>query len=73
MSKAAGTSPPVKMRTAAEVAEMTRLSPATIWKLIASGELESVKIGWARRIPEDAVDAYIDSLRADKAAGQGAA
>jgi excisionase family DNA binding protein len=32
-------------------------------ELIASGELESVTIGRSRRIPVDAIDAYVTRLR----------
>ena len=35
---------------------------------IARGEIESVKIGWSRRIPHDALTAYIERLRAGSAA-----
>jgi len=34
----------------------------TIYALIASGELESVKIGRSRRIPADALETYVGRL-----------
>lgn len=37
------------------VAEVTDMSRTTIYKLMASGELASVKIGASRRVPMDAV------------------
>jgi excisionase family DNA binding protein len=36
----------------------------TVFELMAAGELESVKIGRARRIPADALRAYVERLRA---------
>jgi excisionase family DNA binding protein len=37
----------------------------TIYALIASGELKSVKIGRSRRIPASALEDYINKLTAD--------
>ena len=43
----------------------------TIYQLIASGELRSVKIGRSRRIPAAALDEYVEKLFAtDSAAGR---
>lgn len=39
-----------------------------IFELMATGELESVRIGRSRRIPLDALKAYIERLRADQEA-----
>jgi excisionase family DNA binding protein len=36
----------------------------TVYELLASGELESIRIGRARRIPADALRAYVERLRA---------
>jgi len=49
--------------TVREVAQRLRVSQTTVWRLVASGELESVKIGAARRIPPEAVLAYKAKLR----------
>jgi excisionase family DNA binding protein len=65
--------PEVKLRTVAEVAVMCRLSEAKIWSLVKTGELRSVKIGWSRRIPEDAVDQFIRSLEQEQARAAGGA
>jgi len=46
--------------TTHEVAEELRISVTKTRALIASGELESLKIGKARRVQSEAVDAYID-------------
>jgi excisionase family DNA binding protein len=43
--------------------DRTRLSRRTINKLIATGELESILIGRARRIPADALTNWINSKR----------
>jgi excisionase family DNA binding protein len=40
----------------------------TIYQLIASGELRSVKIGRSRRIPADALEDYVNKLTAGAAA-----
>ena len=40
------------------------LGRTRIWALIASGEIESVRIGRSRRIPTEAIDRYIERLRA---------
>lgn len=42
-----------------EVVSATGLSRATVCKLIASGEIASIKIGRSRRIPVDALRAWI--------------
>jgi excisionase family DNA binding protein len=60
--------PEVRLLTVPQVAVMLNFSEATIWKLIASGEIRSVKEGWSRRITPAAVDVYVKSLEA--ASGQ---
>lgn len=47
-------------------AERLDLGRSKIFELIATGELESVRIGRARRIPADAVRDYIARLRSDQ-------
>lgn len=53
-----------------EAAESLGLSRAMVNRLIARGELASVRIGAARRIPEDELRRYVERLRP---ADQGAA
>lgn len=48
--------------TVPDVAKMLRLSKATVWRRIYSGEIESVKEGRSRRVEPRAVQAYIDRL-----------
>jgi excisionase family DNA binding protein len=49
--------------TVGEVAEMLGLGRSKVYELIASGAIQSVKIGRARRVHYDAVDAYVEQLR----------
>jgi excisionase family DNA binding protein len=53
----------LELLTVPEVAKLLRLSKSTIWRLVSSGDLKSVKQGRSRRIaPEDLAD-YRDRLR----------
>ncbi|MDR7301622.1 helix-turn-helix domain-containing protein [Haloactinomyces albus] len=45
-----------------EVAKLLDVVRTAVFDLIRSGELASVKIGGARRIPRQAVDNYINHL-----------
>lgn len=42
--------------------ERLNISRAKVYELIASGELRSIKIGGARRIPVEAIDELVASL-----------
>lgn len=57
-----------------QVAKMLHVSEVTVWRLVGSGELESIKVGRSRRIAPEAVAAYkkCHSTSADQA-GQSAA
>lgn len=57
-------SPPPLLYTPEEAAQQLACSRRTVYELISSGDLESIKIRGARRIPVDAVAAYIERLRA---------
>ncbi len=57
----------VRLLTVPQVAVMLNFSEATVWKLVASGELRSVKQGWARRVTPAAVDEYVKSLEQEQA------
>jgi excisionase family DNA binding protein len=46
-----------------EAAEMCGLGRTKIYELTQTGELESVKIGKARRVPHDALVFFVESLR----------
>ncbi|WP_128380481.1 excisionase family DNA-binding protein [Streptomyces cavernae] len=47
-------------------ADRMDLGRSKIFELMATGELESVLIGRSRRIPLDALKAYVERLRADQ-------
>ncbi len=49
--------------TPEEGADELRLSRATVYRLLASGELESVKCGRSRRIPRQALEDFVERLR----------
>jgi excisionase family DNA binding protein len=51
----------VKFFTVAEVAALMRVSKMSVYRLIHSGELESVRFGRSFRVTEAAVDAYLRS------------
>ncbi len=54
--------------TAQEAGQLLGISRAKIYTLIMSAEIESVTIGKSRRIPRDAVSAYVEHLRQDGSA-----
>jgi excisionase family DNA binding protein len=49
--------------TPAEAAEQLGVGRSTVYELLASGELESICIGRARRIPSDALLDFVGRLR----------
>lgn len=50
----------------AEAGEKLGVGRSTVYELIASGELESVKVGRCRRIPADALEAFVARIRAEQ-------
>jgi len=52
---------PVVLLTVDEVCHRLQLSRPSVYRLINSGELSSFTIGRARRIPVEAVSAFIDA------------
>ena len=48
-----------RLLTVAEVAYMTRLSRPTVYRLLRSGEIPSLRFGRSYRVAEEAVDEYI--------------
>ena len=46
-----------------EAAERLRIARSTLYEAMRRGEIESVRIGTARRISVDALNAYVRSLR----------
>ena len=49
-----------RLLTVKQAAEVLSVSHTTVYKMLKSGELESVKIGAARRIKSDSVEAVIN-------------
>jgi excisionase family DNA binding protein len=54
-----------------EVAERLSLGRTTVYEAIRSGRLESLKIGASRRVPVEALDRFVDSLKAAAGLGGG--
>lgn len=48
-----------QLLTVAEVCQRLKLGKSKIFELVATGQLESLKIDGARRFTEDQVDAFI--------------
>jgi excisionase family DNA binding protein len=66
----------LQMLTVEDVAGLLKVSKATAWRRVLSGDIESVKIGRSRRVHQAAVAAYQKRLRGQnvpRAAQQGAA
>jgi excisionase family DNA binding protein len=51
--------------SAEEASSILGVGRTTVFGLVASGELESVKVGRRRIIPADALQRFLDGLRAD--------
>ena len=49
----------VRFLTVAEVAAVMRVSKMTVYRLVHSGELASVRVGRSFRVPERAVNEYL--------------
>lgn len=49
--------------TVEEAADRLRIGRTTMYALVSSGAVESVKVGRLRRVPAEAVDAYVTVLR----------
>jgi excisionase family DNA binding protein len=49
--------------TVEEAAMRLRIGRTTMYALVSSGAVESVKVGRLRRVPVEAVDAYVTVLR----------
>jgi len=58
---ATSTAEPSRMLTVAQAVELLSLAPATIYRLMQSGQLVSVKVGKSRRIPARCLDAFVNA------------
>jgi excisionase family DNA binding protein len=56
-----------KLLRVPQVMEALQLGRWKVYELIRSGALESIKVGRDRRVPADALDAFIAALREDAA------
>ena len=54
-----------KLLKVVDVAQRLQLGKTKVFELLATGELESLKIDGARRVPADAVDDFIARRRAE--------
>ena len=52
--------------TVEQAAERLSVGRSTMYGLVSSGAVESVKIGQLRRIPVDALVRYVEALRTEK-------
>jgi excisionase family DNA binding protein len=59
----AGTLPPERLVTVADVAKQLKVTARTVRKLLSSGELPSHRVGRARRIDPADIDRYLAKHR----------
>ena len=55
--------PALVLLTVEEAARRLRIGRTTCFKLVLAGEIESVTVGRLRRVPTDALPAYVTQLR----------
>lgn len=53
--------------TVEQVAQILGIGRSTVFKLIKQNQIESIRLGRSRRIPVDAMQSYVDNLRAERA------
>lgn len=51
----------VRFLTVAEVGTVMRMSKMTVYRLIHSGELEAIRVGRSFRVPEQAINQYLQA------------
>jgi excisionase family DNA binding protein len=49
----------------AEAADILAVSRGKMYQVLRSGEVESVLLGGCRRVPRDALDAFVTGLRSE--------
>lgn len=54
--------PARRLLTVDQVADVLQISRWTVYRLLWSNELHSVQIGRCRRVPQEALDAYVARL-----------
>ncbi|MET7574906.1 excisionase family DNA-binding protein [Streptomyces sp. NPDC005492] len=55
--------PSLVLLTVEEAARRLRIGRTTCFKLVLAGEIESVTVGRLRRVPTEALPAYVTQLR----------
>ena len=53
---------PFRLLTPLQVAELLNIGRSTVYELLASGDLPSVRVGRSRRVPLGSVEEYVKSL-----------
>ena len=53
-----------RLFTVPQTQAMLGIGRTTLWNMIASGEIESVRIGRSRRITAEVIDQFVEGLRA---------
>jgi excisionase family DNA binding protein len=64
-----GSQPDELLLTVEEAARRLRLGRTLIYRLISSGELESVTVGRLRRVPAECLTEYVATLRGARSSG----
>lgn len=64
-----GGQPDGLLLTVQEAAKCLRLGRTLVYRLISSGELESVKVGRLRRVPAECLPEYVATLRRARSPG----
>ncbi|EMY34542.1 excision promoter [Arthrobacter crystallopoietes BAB-32] len=59
----------VRFLTVAEVAEVMRVSKMTVYRLVHAGDLPAVRFGRSYRVPESAVEQYVQGAVVDRQSG----
>lgn len=57
----------VRFLTVAEVASIMRVSKMTVYRMVHNGDLPAVRVGRSFRVPEDAVNSYLENSFVDTA------
>ena len=52
--------------TVEQVAQILGIGRSTVFQLIKSEQIESIRLGRSRRIPVDAMQNYVDELRGER-------
>ena len=56
--------------TVEEVADILHIGRSTVFNLIKENKLQSIKLGRSRRVPIDAMKAYVDELICESSVSQ---